>query len=286
MRGLFRKTALVLCAAVLLTGYAHVSFADAMTDMEAFFSRKESLSGMMDVPGKGPMRYYAQNDELWGALCYEKENTNTRRPFRDSGCSPSSLAMAVAALIPAEELPKIGNYAKTPYSLCSCSLTKARCTHSHTRYVLTSQRDYERFLPLVFGDFAIGNNQQGVVSRASAAGTGTAYLGKIAEIYGLNMRTLTNYRDVKDLVTRKDVAVVALAGKGGAFTTTGHYVFLAGADDEFLYVFDPMLRTDYHGYKNGSKLQVVKPGLVALKHIHNSAAQFGSFIVFERMPTL
>lgn len=282
MRNHLRKTVLILCVSVLALGYAHVSFADAMTDMEAFFSNKESVSGIIDVPERGPMRYYAQNDELWGALAYEKENTNTRRPFRDSGCSPSALAMAVASLVPGEELGKIASQAKQPYSLCSCSVTKARCTHNHARYVLTSQRDFERFLPLIFGDFAIGNNQQGVVSRSTSAGTGTAYLQKIADVYGLSMRTVNNYKDVCPLVGKEGTAVVALAGKGGAFTNTGHYVFLASQDDEFLYILDPLQRTDYHGYKNGSKIQVVRPGLVVLKHINNSAAKFGSFIVLEK----
>ena len=281
MRVDLKKMVLVWCVSVLVLGSAHVSFADAMTDMEAYFSQQESYSGLVDVPGRGKMRYYAQNDSLWRDLAYEKEDTSSRRPFRDSGCSPSAMAMAVASLIPEDQLSVISKYAKREYSLCSCSLNKARCTHSHTRYVLTSQRDFVRFLPLVFGDFAAGNNTLGVVSRSSAVGTGSAYLAQIAKVYGLSFRTTNDYLEVRNLVGKKDTAVVALAGKHGAFTTTGHYIFLASKDKDNMYILDPMLRKNYRGYPKGSKLTVIQPGLVSMKHKDNGIADFSGFIVLE-----
>ena len=95
MRILFKKMAMLLCICVFLTGNAHVSFADDLTLAEAFFTKPEGYSGWINVPGKGLMRYYAQNDPLWAVLCYEREGTESRRPFRDSGCSPSAAAMAI-----------------------------------------------------------------------------------------------------------------------------------------------------------------------------------------------
>ena len=282
MRVHLKKLVLVWCVSVLVLGNAHVSFADAMTDVEAFFSAQESYSRMIDVPGRGLMRYYAQNDSLWGDLAYEKEDTSSRRPFRDSGCSPSSLAMAVASLIPEESLSVISRYAKREYSLCSCSINKARCTHSHTRYLLTTPRDFARFLPLVFGDFAAGNNTLGVVSRSSAVGTGGAYIAQIAKVYGLNLRTLKNYQDARKLVGKKNTAVIALAGRHGAFTTTGHYIFFAAKDKDNMYILDPMLRKNYRGYPKGSKLKVIQPGLVAMRHKDNGIADFSSFIILEK----
>lgn len=278
----FRKTILILCVSVLIFGAIQGSLADSMTDVEAYFSQDEGYSGLVEVPGSGLVRYYAQNDPLWGDLIYEKEGVSTKRPFRDSGCSPTALAMAVAALIPGEQLSRIADFAKREYSLCSCSLSKARCTHNHTRYVLTTQRDYERFLPLVFGDFAARNNTRGVTSRTTSPGTASAYLQHIADVYGLTLRFEKSYDKIKDLVGQENTAVVVLAGRHGAFTTVGHYMYLAGKDEKYMYILDPLSRKGYNKFPNGYKLTVLQPGLVAMPHNFSYIGDFGSFIVLEK----
>lgn len=282
MRAFFNRLTLLIACCVFLFGNAHVSFADNLTLMEAYFSGEEGYSGMVEVPGKGKMRYYAQNDPLWGALAYEKADTDSRRPFRDSGCSPSAAAMAVAALVPETELSRISDYAKRPYSLCTCSLNKERCNKRHSRYLLTSDRDFARFLPLVFGDFATGNNTFGVYSRAVSAGTGTGYLQPIAGLYGLSLTFTPDYDEALAAMDR-GAAVAALAGRGGVFTDTGHYVFLAHYDAERLYVLDPLLREVYKTNAS-SRLEILQPGLVALTHKNVSYARFSNFLIFERLP--
>ena len=280
MRVSVKRWALLVCVCVFLMGNAHVAFADALTLMEAYFTQPEQFSGLMDVPGKGLMRYWAQNDPLWRDLTYESGQSSTRRPFRDSGCGPTAGAMAVAALVPEEDFSRIAAYAKTAYSLCSCSVNKAKCNKRHVRYILTSQRDYVRFLPLVFGDFATGNNTLGDNSRSSNVGTATGFLYDIADIYGLTLTATKSYSDAIDAVKAGD-AVVALAGKGGAFTSSGHYVLLASVDDERLYILDPLCRTEYKT-NQGKKIEIIQPGLVALTHQNVSVAQFSSFLIFRR----
>ena len=280
MRVFLRRLALLLGVCVLLLGNAHVSFADDLTLIEAFFTRPEQYSGWIDVPGKGSVRYYAQNDPLWGALTYEREGTSQRRPFRDSGCGPTAAAMAVAALIPAEELSRVAAFAKRDYSLCPCSLNRERCNRAHARYVLTSERDFDRFLPLVFGDFATGNNTFGTCSRGEAQGTATGFLWDIAKVYGLDMRIVSDFGQALEAL-RSGSAVIATAGKSGAFTNTGHYVFLASADDERLYVLDPLRREEYKT-NQGKKLEILQPGLVALTYENVPAAAFGNFIIMDR----
>ena len=284
MRDFLKRITLLLACCVFTLGNAHVSFADDLTLMEAFFSQKEGYSGWIEVPGKGKMRYYAQNDPLWGALTYEKGDTESRRPFRDSGCSPSSAAMAVAALIPESELCLIADYAKRPYSLCSCSLNKERCNKHHDRYLLTSVLDFNRFLPLIFGDFATGNNIFGAYSRSVAAGTGTGYLHQICKIYDLQLNFTYQYAEALAALDAGK-AVVALAGSGGAFTDTGHYVFLAHYDNERLYVLDP-LRREVYKTNGGSKLEIIEPGLVSLLHDRVSVARFSNFLIFEKITDL
>ena len=281
MRDFLKRITLLLVCCVFVLGNAHVSFADDLMLMEAYFTQDEGYSGWKDVPGKGKMRYYAQNDPLWGSLTYERVDAESRRPFRDSGCCPSAAAMAVAALIPEEELAIIGDYAKRPYSLCSCSLNKERCNKRHSRYILTSDRDYSRFLPLIFGDFATGNNTFGVYSRAVSAGTGTGYLHQIVKIYGLKLTFTYQYAEALAALD-EGKAVAALAGGGGAFTDTGHYVFLAHYDEEQLYVLDP-LRRDVYKTNGAGKLHIIEPGLISLKHSNVSAARFSNFLIFEKI---
>lgn len=275
-----RKMALLACVCVLLWGNAHVSFADDLTFVEAYFTRDETYSGWMDVPGKGPMRYYAQNDPLWGALCYERQETKSRRPFRDGGCGPTSAAMAVAYLVPEDELNAVSAYAKAAYSLCPCSLNKGKCNRAHARYVLTSQRDFSRFLPLVIGDFATGNNTFGGYSRTTAMGTGSGFLVDLAKVYHLSLRITSNWSLALEAMENGS-AVIAAAGRGGAFTTTGHYVFLAHADADRLYVLDPLRRETYQT-RQSKKLEILQPGLVALTYENIGAAAFGSFYILSR----
>lgn len=249
--------------------------------MEAFFTEPEQYSGMVEVPGRGMMRYYAQNDPLWGALTYEKDDTQTRRPFRDSGCSPAAAAMAIASLVPDDGLSAIAAYAKREYSLCSCSVNQSRCNQRHSRYVLTSQRDFVRFLPLVFGNFATGNNTFGTYSRSVAAGTGSGYLKNIAQVYGLRMTMTGDYAQACAAL-QNGAAVMGLAARGGAFTNTGHYVLLASVDAEGrLYILDPLRREEYKTNQS-AKLDIIQPGLVALSRENVGAAKLDNFIIFEK----
>lgn len=282
MRGIItRLTGTLLCMCVFLAAAAHASFADEMTLTEAFFTRPEQYSGLVEVPGKGTMRYYAQNDPLWGALAYERSETPSARPFRDGGCGPTAGAMAVANLLPEEELPGIASAARQEYSLCPCSLNKGKCSHHHARYTLTSQRDFVRFLPLVFGDFATGNNRTGVSSRGESQGTGTGFLYEIAKVYGITITATADYDAAIRALLNGDT-VIGHASRGGALTNTGHYLLLAHIDGERLYILDPLCRTDYSGYPGGRKIEIIKPGLIALTHENVSVANMGMFMIFHR----
>ncbi|MBE5786234.1 MAG: hypothetical protein E7324_01705 [Clostridiales bacterium] len=279
MRISFRRWMLLLCAGLLLMGNAHFSFADEKTLVEARFTERETYSRMIDVPGKGKMRYYAQNDPLWEDLCYERSGSGKRRPFRDSGCSPASAAMAVASLIPESDLCSIAAFGKREYSLCDCSLNATRCIHNHTRYILSSQVDYVRFLPLVFGDFATGNNIFGMYSRTAAQGTGSNYLTGIAQAYGLSLRVSESLTEAYEAMDQ-GCAVIGLASQGGAFTNTGHFLLMAHRDEEMLYILDPLYRLEYK--TNGAKkLQILEPGLVAMRYEDVQAALFRTFYILQ-----
>jgi len=271
---------LLLCLGSFGLGNARIAFADELTFTEAFFARQEQYSGMVEVPGKGPMRYYAQNDPLWGALAYENPNTKGRRPFRDGGCGPTACAMAIANLVPAAELSRILADARQDFSLCPCSLNSAKCNQHHARYLLTSQRDYLRFLPLIFGDYAAGNNLENNISRTEAQGTGSGFMHGIAKAYGIQLTATNDYAEALRALRGGDT-VVAHASRGGAFTNTGHYVLLAHVDEERLYILDPLCREVYKTNQS-SKIEILQPGLVALRHENFQAASIGMFMIFHR----
>lgn len=284
MRISFKRTCCCMLICMMVWGSAHFALADQVLAQEMYFAHAESVSGLFEVPGVDEkVRYYAQNDALWADFTYEQKKSTKWRPFRDSACSPCSLAMAVARLVPDEELLKIADYAKTSYSLCSCSINKGACERHLFRYMLTSERDFVRFLPLVLADFATGNNIWGVNSRSENAGTGTGYIAKVCEVYGLEHTFTDKYQDALDALKDENKAVFALAASGGCFTNVGHYVYLAHADDEKLYVLDPLCRETYEHCKYYSRLTILQPGLVSLNHESVSAARFSNFIILSRI---
>lgn len=248
-------------------------------ETEAYFDQAESLSGLVDVPYRGEIFYYAQNDGLWREMVYETRESKKSRPFGDGGCAPSAVGMAIANMVAEEELDKVSQYAKNPYSICSCSVNRYKCRHDHARYLVTSVRDFERFLPLIFADFAAGNNTLGVISRSEDKGTSTGFVHHLASVYGLSVSTTTDYRLAVEAV-KNGQSVVAHSRAGSVFTNTGHYIFLAAADDERMYVLDPLCREEYTA-KNSKKLTVMQPGLVTFKHEDVSIAGFGGFIIFS-----
>ena len=268
---------------MLLWGSAHFAFADQMLDVEKEFARQESLSGLVNVPGlEQPVRYYAQNDALWQNLIYERKDSKKRRPFRDSGCGPTAFAMALSVLVEENELPLLSQYAKRPFSLCPCSLNDGQCDRHNGRYEITAVRDYVRFLPLILGDFATGNNIFGVYSRSeTVAGTSTGYIDQVCGIFDLQYQYTNDYKEVLAALQDEHASVFALAGNGGCFTTVGHYVYLAHADHDSLYVLDPLAR-DVYKTNHASKLTILSPGLVTLKHEDVQHAKFSNFIILEK----
>ncbi len=268
----------VLVLGILFSALSGALADDELTLTENFFGARETLSCWVDVPGRGEMRYYAQNDGLWIDLIYESPASSKKRPFGDGGCNPTALAMAVRMLVDENELPLIGADAARPFSLCNCSLNKNACGYGHARYYLTSPRDYDRFLPLVFGDYACGNNTRGVRSRSEAKGTVGGYMKYVCEAYGLALETVSDQKTGLNAVTKEDTAVIAYCASGGAFTTVGHYVLIAWADDTNVYFLDPLCR-DVYKTNNSSHVHIIQPGLVYMSRSELKYAGISGYII-------
>ena len=251
---------------------------DEVTLTEIRFGAEETLSCWVDVPGRGKTRYYAQNDGLWIDLIYESPTSTKKRPFGDGGCNPTALAMAVRMLVDEKDLPLVASDASRPFSLCNCSLNKNACGYGHARYYLTSPADYDRFLPLVFADYACGNNVNSVRSRSEAKGTVGGYMKYVCAAYGLDLVSVSDQKTGLAAVGEENTAVIAYCASGGAFTTVGHYVVIAWADEENVYFLDPLCREVYKT-NNSSHVHIIQPGLVYMKRSELRYAGISGYII-------
>ncbi len=277
------KSTLCLCLCfIVLTMLRCPSLADDELSLtENIFGAEETLSCWVDVPGRGETRYYAQNDGLWIDLIYESAVSSKKRPFGDGGCNPTALAMAVRMLVDEKDLPLIAADAARPYSLCNCSLNKNGCGYGHARYYLTSPRDYDRFLPLVFADYACGNNVHGARSRSEAKGTVNGYMKYVCAAYGLDLESVSDQKTGLAAVTAEDTAVIAYCASGGAFTTVGHYVIIAWADESNVYFLDPLCRDKYKT-NNADRVHIIQPGLVYMSRNELKYAGISGYIIITK----
>ena len=123
---------------------------------------EESLySRIIDVPGAGPLQYYAQNDPEWARSIYEPYRSSNCRPFGSSGCGPTAAAIAIARQVPAGRLNDLLSSAADPakgFPYCPCSVNNYTCDRTHDVTYPATGEDFLTHLPVIFGSFAAGNN--------------------------------------------------------------------------------------------------------------------------------
>lgn len=276
---LLRRVSLLLILYVILNCFAACAEAEEDFLTERQFAAPAYYDTEITVPSGRTYAYYAQNDTLWGGMIYESKSSTKNRPFRDGGCAPSSVAMALRCVVPEEQLLRFNSCAKYPYSVCSCSINKWHCGKGHARYYITSVKDYVKYLPLVLGDFAAGNNIYGLSSRAMNTGTGLTFLNGLAELFDIK---ISRTESLEEALTHVDLGcgVVAFAGSGGAFTSTGHYLLLVGADESHVYFLDPLCRDSYRASDPEHAVKPVYQGLVGVERQKYGRAQIYSYIIF------
>lgn len=231
--------------------------------------RRDSVSGPVSIPGLGQRIYYAQNDPLWRRLVFEAEGSQKQRPFGDGGCGPTAVAMALANLLPPEQLCRLGDAAATPlgYRFCPCSVNDLWCLGQHVPYQLTTPQEYLRYLPLAVGSYAAGNNRAGVYGRSpNGFGTSMEYIYAICEAVGVSATQTYDLQLAVDFLRGGEGMVIACtSGHGSPFTASSHFLTLAGADDRYLYVLDPLQRETYGDLDERDVLEVLSPGVVRVK---------------------
>ena len=148
------------------------------------------------------------------------------------------------------------------YRFCPCSVNENFCTGLHQRYTLSTPEEYLRYFPLVVGSFATGNNILGVQGRRDSWGTNMSYLETLCEIYGISVTTTTDKQEAISFLQDKRGMAVSCTVKTSPFTGSSHFITLAGADQEYLYVIDPLRRETYGELDPYGWLDILTPGLV------------------------
>ena len=236
---------------------------DSVTVTKMTMDDAPTLSTLETVPGRGKMMVYAQNDPLWADLRYESRGSSKHRTFGAGGCGPTSVAMAVVNIVPKERLSDIFGYAKNSmgFTFCECSVNQYYCNKLHAQYQIQTAEEYLRYYPLVMASFATGNNYWGQVSRGSGSGTSLAFIKKIAYLYKLDL-SITYSNDEAFTAVRNGAVTVASLGSDNPFTGGGHYVVVANADDQYVYILDPYRKESYADTDRQHLLTSLAPGVV------------------------
>lgn len=225
---------------------------------------RETQSGSVTAPGVGTWMFYAQNDALWDRLIFEVDFSSRHRPFGDGGCGPTSIAIAIANLVSPEELPLLNRYASEPlgYRFCSCCIGDYHCHGDHVPYRLETPEQFLRYFPLAVAEFAMGNNTFGVQGRQDSFGTNMLYLESICSVYGI---TISRSREMEDTLNALRSGAVAITCSTGApFTKRSHFLVMVHADDQYLYMLDPLRRDNYAETDPNGLAEIITPGLVRI----------------------
>lgn len=227
---------------------------------------RQTLNGWFTVEGVGTWMVYGQNDPVWDRLKFEVENSSRRRPFGDGGCGPTAAAMAIVNLVEKEELVKLGDYAQTPYGyrFCPCSVNEHFCNGKHLPYVLDEPDEYLRYFPIAVANFATGNNTLGVQGRRDSYGTNMSYLEELCGIFDITVTRASREEAIAFLQARRGTAVTCTFAYS-PFTASSHFMALAGADEEYLYILDPLRRESYAKLDPQGVVDILTPGLVRVR---------------------
>lgn len=256
---------------------------DSVTVTKMAMDKAQLIGGWRDVPGRGLMMTYAQNDPLWTDMKYENRESNRKRGFGEGGCGPTSVAMAIVNLVPKDRLGDIFGYAKSSagYTFCQCSVNQYFCNKLHAPYQIQQPEEYLRYYPLVMASFATGNNLWGQVSRGTNAGTNLSFLKKVAWLYKLDLSVTYDAQEALTAVKGGALAIVSLGGSN-PFTGGGHYVVLASVDDQNLYVLDPYRKDGYDDTDKQHILTSLSPGVVAVRLENERALSMSTFYILQK----
>lgn len=273
------KKALCLLAAILL--WAPTGRADKPNAIR-YLNSLETNSYVYTFSDGHSFQYYAQNNPLWNDMLYEKRTSNRKRTFGGSGCNPTSMAMVIASLVPKSDYDLINkfSYKKKGYMLNPYTVYATKDSKDFENAAVQTPEEYQRYLPVVIGAYAAGNNKTGQADRNNG-GTGTAYFKTLCSIYNITYTRTRNTDEIVDALQGGKVVVALAARKYSPLTDSGHYVFIPYCDDEYLYVFDSLQRESYPKDKEGI-IDQISPGILRIRLKDIKQMYFCDYFIFSR----
>jgi len=284
MKALFKAG----CSGLLSACMAFSAFLPALAEPAPSTEGEGELvySRIIDVPGVGEWQYYAQNDPLWAESLYEPYRSTNWRLFYRSGCGPTAAAIALSRQVDTEKLPALIAH-KNPYSdaylFCTCSVNGFRCDRTHELSTLLTASDFETYLPIACASYAAGNNVSRTKFRNDTGGTSLSLFRSLAEAYNLHYTGSRYWEDAYSAL-QQGYSVITTVSKG-IFTTESHYLVIAHADEEWIYILDPYMRESYAEMDRRGILEVLEPGLVRAKTSDFNRLGFSGYYML-RSPTL
>lgn len=232
------------------------------------------------VPGRGVMRYYAQNDPAWAMMKYRFPHQQVEPRFSGAGCVPSALANLLVNLMPPQRLPLVEShsYLGKGFWICPCSMNRLNCNQTHQRFRLTTVQEYQSYFCLAIGSYLSGNND------LDEYACGSMYLNEsLYRIYDLKYKLVgTDLREAEREVNRAGaLAIMMVGGSDCPFTTSGHALVLCASDSEYYYFLDSFRREEYElDYQH--ILRVVEPGVVGVRR--KNANNLGAYQIHVVYP--
>ena len=255
--------------------------------VKAELDSRETTSGLKQVWDLGEFIVYAQNDPIWDRMQYESERNPIYRVFGDGGCGPTAAAIALANLVDAEDLPKIRQSALNGMGtlMCPCSVNRISCSHTHAPYLISSVDEYVRYLPVVMGDFAAGNNVQGIISRhVGSPGSSMNFVNVLCELFGIGRIEVADFNEGLEQMRGHtgERMMICYALFNSPYTNTSHYVVVVGVDDEYFYVLDPLFRDSYAATDERELLEVMDKGVTRIRLDQSHYADLSPVYIMEK----
>ena len=224
-----------------------------------------AYSRVIDIEGIGSIRYYAQNDPVWARSIYEDSRNGNCRTMMGSGCGPTAAAMALARQLTGEELARLNEHTSRPdrgFPFCTCSVNELRDSEGHTFFRPVTGESFIHFLPVIIASYATGNNDVREKFRTEGPGTSYKLFRALCGTLGLQYEPYGQWEDVCAALERGESVITTVTK--GVFTTSSHYLLLAGVTGGYLYILDPFMRESYPDDKR-QLLELVEPGLVRVR---------------------
>lgn len=257
-KGNFMKRLIIILLSCLLPFAVLAEQASQKETERDFFDSKASYNRSIRLPNGKQLQFYAQNSPEWAKLYYTEKPLGFIN-FGDGGCVPTALANALINLVDVQELPRLRELSRHDYMLDSMAVNARLGKPFRSKFVLDGAEDYTRFLPLVLGQYFIGNNP-----FRSNGFKSTSFYKDVMDKMNLHYEQLNSIHDADAVLARGGYVITSSGGWSSPISQGGHYFLLVSKDSEYVYFLDSLVRQSYK--KDFQKIiEIVEPGLVRVR---------------------